>query len=61
MKRGFVEAQEGSLWASFSSETLGSHERRCPRCIDMCLEGREYVLKQSCADLALWIGCVAWC
>ena len=21
----------------------------------MCLEGREYVLKQSCADLALWI------
>ena len=24
----------------------------------MCLEGREYVLKPSCADLALWI--IVW-
>ena len=28
----FVEAQEGSLWTSFSSEALRSHKRRCSRC-----------------------------
>ena len=57
-ERSFVETQEGSLWASFSSKSLVSHKDAVLAVLVMCLEGREYVLRQSCADLALWI--IVW-
>ena len=53
-----METQEGSLWASFSSKSLGSHKDAVLAVLVMCLEGREYVLRQSCADLALWM--IVW-
>ena len=57
-ERGFVETQEGSQRASFSSKTLGLTRDAVLAALVMCLEGREYVLRQSCADLALWI--IVW-
>ena len=49
-----MEAQEGSLWPSFP-RLLGLTRDAVLTALVMCHEGKDYILKQSCADLALWI------
>ena len=54
-----METQEGSVKGLRSAQRLWGLTRDAVlAALVMCLEGREYVLRQSCADLALWI--IVW-
>ena len=53
-EKRFVETPEGFCGLR-SAPRLGSHERRCPRCTGHVSRKEEYVLRESCADLAPWI------